>query len=811
MYRKYFTAVSGILAGFLIVGSTVQAELSEAGYAIYSDSAEAGSGSDVLVRFYLANEKSLTSLSVPIKYDPNTVSLKSISFTDSRARHIANKLVVPADVTTADGHFMVAVFQWLEDPIPAGDGLLFTALFGIDPAAEVGSFTRLDTLFYPPGGVLEVVLADTACSIEPEFTPGWIVVGENNRKPVFTTLPDQYVLEGDSLDLAISVSDPDFDQITLAITSKPAGATFVDNGDGTARFVWVPDYVGPNSADGSPLGVGFWAGDGDLSAQMEVAIHVLNRNRKPQITAPVEMSVGAGEILRVSLSAFDPDFEEVTWSWQGLPDGATFDAGNPGELIWQSSVVDTGSFVMQFVASDPQGLSDTAQVHTSVLSVALYTLSIDSVQAFPNEDVEFAITLDNKLPVSSFNILFNHDPIALGFLSLSNTATRSEGFEYFTMRNSENGVAGNVRVIGIADMGGGTAALEPGGGPIATGRLHTTGDLAFAGMSVPLTFRFLDAPVNDDNTLTDSVGVRIEQQDITYVTGAVKIHDIGQIRIGDINLNGIAAEIGDVIYFTNFFINPLLYKFNALQYANSDVNRDNIAATVSDLVALINVVVGGSSYGKIGGDDGLTATLGVEVIGGNVVFSYESPHEVGAAYIVFETAEAVSENMVGSLRDNMTMDFRQDDNKVKVLLYSLDGEIMPAGHTELFTVAGLNDIEITHIELGSSDGRLIEVSRALAEGFLPVSYALMQNYPNPFNPETSIEFTLPQASQVMLSVYNVLGQRVVTLVDGDFPAGVHQVQWNGTDRHGQAVASGIYLYRLVSGAETMTRKMMLLK
>jgi len=293
MYRKYFTAVSGILAGFLIVGSTVQAELSEAGYAIYSDSAEAGSGSDVLVRFYLANEKSLTSLSVPIKYDPNTVSLKSISFTDSRARHIANKLVVPADVTTADGHFMVAVFQWLEDPIPAGDGLLFTALFGIDPAAEVGSFTRLDTLFYPPGGVLEVVLADTACSIEPEFTPGWIVVGENNRKPVFTTLPDQYVLEGDSLDLAISVSDPDFDQITLAITSKPAGATFVDNGDGTARFVWVPDYVGPNSADGSPLGVGFWAGDGDLSAQMEVAIHVLNRNRKPQITAPVEMSVGA--------------------------------------------------------------------------------------------------------------------------------------------------------------------------------------------------------------------------------------------------------------------------------------------------------------------------------------------------------------------------------------------------------------------------------------------------------------------------------------------------------------------------------------
>ena len=64
---------------------------------------------------------------------------------------------------------------------------------------------------------------------------------------------------------------------------------------------------------------------------------------------------------------------------------------------------------------------------------------------------------------------------------------------------------------------------------------------------------------------------------------------------------------------------------------------------------------------------------------------------------------------------------------------------------------------------------------------------------------------------VTLTVYNVLGQAVVTLVDGKLPAGNHEIQWRGLDQQGQAVASGVYLYRLQAGAETMTRKMMLLK
>ncbi|MCD6250681.1 MAG: T9SS type A sorting domain-containing protein [candidate division Zixibacteria bacterium] len=811
MSKTYFTRFFGILATLLVAGVTVGTTPTEARYAIYADSVESGAGSDVSVRFYLANEMALTSLSVPISYDPSLVTLKSISFTDSRAQHIANKMITPSDIDVADGHFMVAIFQWMEDPIEAGDGLLFTAIFGLNPEAEVGQSTLLDTLFYPPAGVLEVVRADTSGGIQPDFGPGMIIIGENNRTPVFATLPDQYVLEGDSLDLTIIVSDPDEDLLTLAITTKPTGATFVDNGDGTARFVWVPDYVGPNSADGSPLSLSFWASDGDLSSQMDLNIYVLNRNRKPSIMAPTEAIVEAGETMSLSVSAFDPDFETITWSWSGLPEGATFDGDNPGLLSWTSEVTDTGSFVVAFVATDPQGLADTLAITTQVRAVALFTLAIDSVEAFPNEDVEFKITLDNKLPVAGFNILFNHDPIALGFLSLTNAETRTEAFEYFTVRTTENGIAGNVRIIGIGDMGGGTPGLEAGDGPIASVRVHTTGDLAFAGMSIPLTFQFLDAPINDDNSLTDSIGTRIEQADIVYQTGSVKIHDIGQIRIGDINLNGIAAEIGDVIYFTNFFINPSLYKFNALQYANSDVNRDYIAATVSDLVALINWVVGGNTYSKISDGGELTASVEIETYSNQALFSYESSVAVGAAYFVIKSDREVTEGMITSRCDNMAMNYHQDGDRVKVLLYSLDGEVMPSGRTELFEISGGVDFEISHVELGSSGGQQIEVALASAGAPLPIGFALMQNYPNPFNPETNLEFALPYATHVTLTVYNVLGQAVVTLVNDELPAGTHGIQWRGTDQQGQAVASGVYLYRLQAGTETMTRKMMLLK
>ena len=89
---------------------------------------------------------------------------------------------------------------------------------------------------------------------------------------------------------------------------------------------------------------------------------------------------------------------------------------------------------------------------------------------------------------------------------------------------------------------------------------------------------------------------------------------------------------------------------------------------------------------------------------------------------------------------------------------------------------------------------------------LPSSIQLHQNYPNPFNPTTSIGFSLNQSGMVSLKVYDLLGKHIATLVDEVRPAGEYVEHWNASD-----VPSGIYLYRLRSGDQSLTRKMTLIK
>ena len=99
----------------------------------------------------------------------------------------------------------------------------------------------------------------------------------------------------------------------------------------------------------------------------------------------------------------------------------------------------------------------------------------------------------------------------------------------------------------------------------------------------------------------------------------------------------------------------------------------------------------------------------------------------------------------------------------------------------------------------------------LIEPLIPSEFSLSQNYPNPFNMSTSIEYGLPEQCHVLITVYNILGQRVSTLIDGIEPAGLHQVEWNGTNSYGNTVASGVYIYRIVASSYVKSKKMILVK
>ena len=99
----------------------------------------------------------------------------------------------------------------------------------------------------------------------------------------------------------------------------------------------------------------------------------------------------------------------------------------------------------------------------------------------------------------------------------------------------------------------------------------------------------------------------------------------------------------------------------------------------------------------------------------------------------------------------------------------------------------------------------------IGDGSLPASFSLEANYPNPFNPSTTISYTVAEACHVSLDVFNIVGQRVSTLVDRVVEAGRHQVQWEARNDNGEEVASGIYFYRINAGGSIDSKKMMLLK
>ncbi|MEX0844373.1 MAG: T9SS type A sorting domain-containing protein, partial [Balneolaceae bacterium] len=89
---------------------------------------------------------------------------------------------------------------------------------------------------------------------------------------------------------------------------------------------------------------------------------------------------------------------------------------------------------------------------------------------------------------------------------------------------------------------------------------------------------------------------------------------------------------------------------------------------------------------------------------------------------------------------------------------------------------------------------------------IPAKFALNQNYPNPFNPTTKISYDLPEASDVMIKIYDITGREVAELINTRQSAGTHNIEWNA-----KQFATGVYLYRITAGDFTAVRKLTLIK
>jgi len=296
----------------------------------------------------------------------------------------------------------------------------------------------------------------------------------------------------------------------------------------------------------------------------------------------------------------------------------------------------------------------------------------------------------------------------------------------------------------------------------------------------------------DSITICDTVGQVITCRHkgpirfIDFYDGAIDIACSNDLDArGDINLNGIANEIGDAVVFTNYFIAGLAaFTINEEgQIQATEVNGDGIVLTVADLVYLIRTIVGDvQALPKVSP----YTTTAHFITDGSVV---SVDQVLGGVYFVFDGKADVS---LAEGASNVELKTGMINGNTVALI--IDTKNATAFTGNLLNTNGT----IKSVQASDVNGNLY------AAKVVPSTFSV-RNYPNPFNPSTAIEMALPVASNWTVSVYNVAGQKVFE-TSGYNEAGTHQVEWNAT-----AQASGIYFYKVDAGKFSATKKMVLLK
>ena len=163
--------------------------------------------------------------------------------------------------------------------------------------------------------------------------------------------------------------------------------------------------------------------------------------------------------------------------------------------------------------------------------------------------------------------------------------------------------------------------------------------------------------------------------------------------------------------------------------------------------------------------------------------------------LILDSVEVYSNNF--SFDDSFPITLFPGDSSSVVLNFEPDLECSYSGKIVLYTNSGM------YVEVLIGKGSLlnyVENEKTISE------YNLGNNYPNPFNPSTTIEYQIPQSSFVLIKVYDALGNEVVTLINEEKPAGIHEVNFEPKD-----LTSGLYIYKIKAGNFEQTRKMLFLK
>jgi len=198
----------------------------------------------------------------------------------------------------------------------------------------------------------------------------------------------------------------------------------------------------------------------------------------------------------------------------------------------------------------------------------------------------------------------------------------------------------------------------------------------------------------------------------------------------------------------------------------------------------------------------------------SVVFVWESSADPDGDAVMYRAKFGHIVYSGETLLDTVKQDSTMAETSIVVFYEDFNEDLVDLGGDNSVLKWNISAIAGSDTVLSDNGPRFVLVdgtSLSVDEEFIPTEFALHQNYPNPFNPVTTLNYGLPEQSMVVMTVYDLMGREVTTLVNQVQKAGYHTIRWNGTDQSGQVVSAGLYIYQITAGDYSVARKMILLK
>jgi hypothetical protein len=268
---------------------------------------------------------------------------------------------------------------------------------------------------------------------------------------------------------------------------------------------------------------------------------------------------------------------------------------------------------------------------------------------------------------------------------------------------------------------------------------------------------------------------------------------------GDLNANGIPNEIADAVTYIDYFLTgPVVF--------GSHINNDGMQLSIADLVFLIRVITGDATpFEKP------TSSGGVQLAqyssDRRTIITCNSGATLGAVLLTFKGEVDAGCLQLGSAASGMDFKFATNGDESKLLIYSFSRKKIRSGSDTLCIISSRCPVDLIEADIADANGFVMRSEISGPKKLL----VLDQNYPNPFNAGTLIRFSLPAYAHAQLSIFNLLGQNVRSLIAEGSQAGVGQCHWDGRNEAGLVVPSGIYIYQLTVDGQKISKKMLLMK